>query len=177
MKRFLALGVCAGVMATATPAFAGNNTQSANDTFSMAMFSGRAGVFMPFDDSLSDLENIWFTLGFDMEFAVGVIRGAKTVVSVDWITHNGGARDNAFPITINQRWYQQGNAGNRSYFQLGIGASINDFTPSDTVFIGRAGLGWEFNESMFFEANLIFGQEDDAGANVTGVAGFIGMRF
>lgn len=176
MKRILTICACALVIAT--PNMASTNGKTPEDTFSLAVFSGRAGAFMPFDDSLSTLDEVWFSFGLDVEFPTGLLNRAKTVVSIDWITHNSGSKNNAFPITINQRWYSASNGSTqRTYFHLGIGVSIVDFTPSDTLFTGRAGFGWEWNENLFFEANFILSGEDKSGNNITGVGGYLGIRF
>lgn len=178
MKRFLTLCACAGILVAATPGFSTTSTKRPDDTFTLAVFSGRAGIYLPFDESLTDLDNSWFSAGIDVEFPTGLMHGARTVVSLDWITHNSGSRDNAFPITLNQRWYTATNgSGQRTYFQIGLGLAVVDFTPSDTLFVGRAGFGWEWNDNLFFEANIIVSGDDSNNNNITGVGGFLGIRF
>lgn len=139
-------------------------------------FTLRAGVFFPFDDNMSDLSDIWFAAGFDVEVDRGLIPGASTVISVDSMTHNWWSEHVTFPININQRWYS-GDWPRRTYFQVGIGVAANDFQPADTVFGARAGVGMEWNETILFEADVFWSEEDTTDTSVLGVAGYVGWRF
>lgn len=173
MKRvLLTAAASAAILTAALPAFA----DQASDKFNSTQFSLRVGAYYPFDNSLSSVDSIWFAAGIDAELEWNLISGARSVISIDWFTRNSGANGQAIPVILNQRWYS-GGEGYRTYFQLGAGVSFNDFNQSDTVFAGRAGLGFEWNGNLFFEANFYLTGDDTVGANITGIAGFIGIRF
>lgn len=170
MKHFLTLGAgCALLGIGSLPA-------QAQFDMSKVTMGIRAGAFFPFDDSMRDLSDIWFTLGIEGEFSAALIPNATTVVSVDWMSYNSGARDNVFPIIVSQRWYT-GELGRRTYFQVGIGAAVTDFGPADFLFAARGGVGMEFTEQYFVEANLFWTEKDKADNRVFGVAGYVGIRF
>ncbi|MFN8140023.1 MAG: hypothetical protein U0R49_09520 [Fimbriimonadales bacterium] len=173
MKRFFATGaIAAGVLAVSSGAYAQNS-----EDWAKSSLSGRIGAFIPFEGDLRDLASIWFALGLDLEVPGRLVPNAQTVVSLDWNTHTGGQSANIVPITISQRFYS-GDFGNRTWFQVGIGASVLDFSPSDLVFSAKAGIGFEFKENYFLAADIFWtdkhGSADIAGS---GIAGYIGIRF
>lgn len=139
-------------------------------------FALRAGAFLPVEDELQDLDEVWFSLGVDAEFDRGLTPGATTLLSLDWFSRNGGANANAFPLTLSQRWYT-GVWPKRTYFQVGIGPVFTDFQPADTVFGARGGIGMEFNDRFFAEANFYWSDDTTQNFGVIGAAGFFGIRF
>jgi hypothetical protein len=139
-------------------------------------FALRAGAFAPTERELRDLDNVWFAAGADVEMMKGLFPNATTVISLDWMSRNGGSDSNVFPLTVSQRWYQ-GNWPTRTYFHLGIGPTFTDFRPSDVVFGARGGFGFEVSDRLFFEANFYWSDEVVQGFNVIGGAGFVGVRF
>lgn len=139
-------------------------------------FALRGGIFLPVEDELQDLDNVWFALGGDAEFDRGFVAGANTVLSLDWFSRNGGANANAFPLMVSQRWYT-GRWPNRTYFQVGIGPVFTDFKPADIVFGARGGVGIELNDRFFAEANFYWSDDTKQDVGVIGAAGFLGVRF
>ncbi|MCL6624178.1 MAG: hypothetical protein K6T17_06115, partial [Fimbriimonadales bacterium] len=53
-------------------------------------FALRLGAFGPIEDELSDLSDVWFALGFDVENPRGFLPNAATVLSGDWFSYSGG---------------------------------------------------------------------------------------
>lgn len=172
MKRLLTLGAIGSAFALALPAAAQSGLDFENTRLSL-----RAGGFVPIDEDTRDLDNFWFAAGVDFEFDASLVKGAVTVISVDWLTRVSGARDNAFPIVVSQRWYSSQDPGRRSYWHVGIGATASDFRPADILFTARAGIGLEMNERVFFEANIMWSDEDHGNRSVTGGTAFVGIRF
>lgn len=170
MKRFLAIcGATAVIAAAAIPA-------SAQNALNEGQFSARIGLFLPFESALRNPADIWFAAGGDYELNRGLFPNAATVFSVDWYSQNGGARGNVFPLIISQRFYSQG-VERRTYFQVGLGAAIIDQNNSDTVFALRGGVGMDFNDRFFWEANFLWTGDPSGGTSATGAAGFLGVRF
>lgn len=170
MKRLL---IAAGLAAAlAIPAAA----QTTGELLERGQFSFRVGAFIPVEEALRTPADVWFSLGLDFEIDRGLIPGATTVFSVDWFTFNGGANSNIFPIIVSQRWYGAG-VEQRTYFHVGIGAAITDFMVSDTVFATRGGVGMEFNDRFFGEANFTWTDEPSGGTNSSGFAVYGGIRF
>lgn len=173
MKRFLTTGaISAGVLALSSGAIA-----QTSEEWSHSQLSGRIGASIPFENELRDLAKLWFALGVDLEVPGRLVPNAQTVVSLDWTSHSGGAHANIVPITVSQRFYT-GLYGNRTWFQVGIGGTMLDFSPSDFVFSARAGVGFEFKANYFFEADVLW-TDKHGSTNVSGsgVAAYIGIRF
>lgn len=171
MKRILTI---AGIGATAALTLP---VSAQTVDFENVNLSLRAGAFAPFDNDLKNLDDVWFQMGLDFEFEAALFRNATTVVSVDWLTRTSGARDNAFPMIVSQRWYSGDDDGPRFYWHVGIGATASDFRPADFLFTARAGVGMQVNSRIFFEANVMWSEEDKGQRAVTGVSGFVGVRF
>ncbi|MCH8274400.1 MAG: hypothetical protein IH851_06400 [Armatimonadetes bacterium] len=173
MKRFLVIGALgAALTMSTTPGLA----QQEFEFESRSRFSFRAGGYFPFETALSDLEDVWFALGADLEVPLTLVPNATTVFSVDWFSFNGGSGMNAFPVLINQRWYS-GPWGQRTYVQVGAGGAFLDFGTSEFVVAARVGFGFEFNDLLFFEASFYWTDDHTGGGAATGAAGFIGARF
>ncbi len=139
-------------------------------------FALRLGVFGPIEDDLSDLSDVWFALGFDVENPRGFLPNAATVLSGDWFSYSGGRDTNIIPVLLNQRWYS-GIWGQRTYYQVGIGVGFLDFRPSDTVFAARVGFGYEFSDNLFGEVNFYWTDEHNNGVSGSGLTAFVGVRF
>lgn len=169
MKRLLTAAVA--LCALAVPSIAQDNWADVPMHFAL-----RGGIFWPIEDELQDLDEIWFSLGADAEFERGFLTGASTVLSLDWFSRNGGASNNAFPLMVSQRWYM-GVWPKRTYFQVGIGPVFTDFKPADIVFGARGGVGMEFNDRFFAEANLYWSDDTKQDVGVIGIGGFFGVRF
>ncbi|MBV6503230.1 MAG: hypothetical protein AKCLJLPJ_01296 [Fimbriimonadales bacterium] len=173
MKRFFVMGAACALVCAATSAQAQRLDERLEKE---SQFSVRAGAFLPFEDVLTDVADVWFGAGADIEIPIHLFQNSVTVFSLDWFTHNSGSRDNIFPAMVSQRWYS-GPLGQRTYFQVGIGAAFVDFVPSDTLFAARGGIGMEINDMAFVEANFYWTEEDDNGITASGIAAFVGVRF
>lgn len=169
MKRVLTVAAALGV-------FAVSSVAQGNLADVPMQFALRGGIFLPIEDELQDLDNVWFALGADAEFERGLVTGANTVFSLDWFSRNGGANANAFPLMLSQRWYT-GQWPKRTYFQVGIGPVFTDFKPADVVFGARGGVGVELNDRFFAEANFYWSDDTTQDFGVIGAAGFLGVRF
>lgn len=118
----------------------------------------RAGVQFPIS---ADLSGMFYGIGLDFNFTKSLLPNSETYISVDWITKNTtGNRNSMFPILLNQRWHlAMKDTGNdrpmSTYAFAGVGLAILDFGSSATVLAGRAGLGANFNESIFGEVALV----------------------
>ncbi len=130
-------------------------------------FTLRGGIGMPIDRDLKDVSKTWLTLGAEFNFNKSWIRDWETTISGDWFGKSGnGEKGNFFPLMINQRIYLgegSPDGGQRAYLTLGAGIVIFDLPESrtDTVFGGRAGLGFELSRSIVFEANGFFSDKID----------------
>lgn len=171
MNRLLTAAAAIGAIAAAIPASA-----QFGSALDKGTFSGRFGIFLPAEQNLRDLEDIWFSAGLDFELQQGIVKNAVTVLSIDWFTYNGGSQNQAFPITFNQRFYR-GNGITRMYFQVGAGLAVLDFGVSDNVFCARGGIGMEFNERNFAEANFVWVDSSTAGSDASGITVHYGIRF
>ncbi len=139
----------------------------------------RLGYAYPLDNATRDVVKNFIGVGFDYFFDKSLLQGGETYLSVDWLGKSGnGDKGNAFPIFINQRWYNPGSNEdqNRSYFFLGAGIAVVDVTSTKTVLAGRAGFGTEFSEHLFGELNLIL-SDNANGARATSAGVYIGYRF
>jgi len=169
MKRLLA--AVAATCAIAVPAAA-----QFGRSLDQGTFAGRFGIFFPAEQNLRDFEDIWFAMGVDFEIPQGLFQGAMSVIAIDWFTYNGGSRNQAFPITFNQRFYR-GSGISRMYFQVGAGVAVLDFGVSDNVFCARGGVGMEFNERNFAEANFVWVDSSTASSDASGFTIQYGIRF
>jgi hypothetical protein len=170
MKKMLLVGLGVGVMTfSAGPAMAQSKSLELG-------FTARAGIYVPFEQALRDIKNLWFSMGVDLEFDWGITKDANSLVSIDWFTHNSGSRNNIIPICFNQRWYS-GEFGRQTYWQVGLGAAVLDFAPSKTVFAVRAGIGQFFSDNIVGEANFVWTDENNAGIGAAGVTIHVGYRF
>jgi len=169
MKRVLTALVA--LCALAVSSFAQTNWADVPMQFAL-----RGGIFLPVENALQDLDNVWFAFGADAEFDRGFVADASTVLSLDWFSRNGGANTNAFPLMVSQRWYT-GQWPKRTYLQVGVGPVFTDFNPADVVVGARVGVGVEFNERFFAEANFYWSDDTTQNVGVIGAAGFFGVRF
>lgn len=137
----------------------------------------RLGFVYPVDSTMRDVSNTFIGVGVDFPVNYRLLEGAQTVISFDWFGKSGsGAKGNAFPITLNQRWYQGEPFTGRSYFFAGAGVAVVDLTSTDTVLAARVGAGREFGDFLFGE--LAFTYTDAArGARATALGFYIGYRF
>jgi len=174
MKGLLGFGLSwLFALSILTPVSAQKHEEMWNEAQTML----RVGAFIPLEDDLNDLQEVWLNIGGDIEFlAFHIIPKWSTVVSIDWFSHNFGEDNNAIPLMINQRIYS-GELGMRRYIQFGIGPVFTDFKPSDTVFGVRAGVGMEFTDNLYAEAMFYWTDETKEGINVIGVTLCAGIRF
>jgi hypothetical protein len=164
MTLFAALGMAAISSAQV------NYLEAPNDV------SFRLGYVYPIDARMRDVAPSYIGVGVDFHTNFRILEGAQTVVSFDWFGKSGsGAKGNAFPITINQRFYGEGDV-NRSYTFFGVGLAIVDLTSTKTVWAVRAGAGKELGDHVFGE--LAFTYTDSAsGARATGLGAYVGYKF
>lgn len=140
----------------------------------------RLGAAYPIDETTRDSVRSFIGVGVDYFLPRSLVAGGETFLSFDWLGKSGsGSKGNAFPIMLNQRWYNpnSSNEYNRgSYFHLGAGVAIVDVTSTKTVLGARAGYGVFFGESIFGEINFVY-SDDANGARATSIGGYIGYRF
>lgn len=139
----------------------------------------RLGAAYPIDNTTRDTVKNFIGVGFDYFFDRTLVPGGETSLSVDWLGKSGsGAKGNAFPIMLNQRWYNQGSTEDdrKSYFFLGAGVAVVDVTSTKTVLAGRAGYGVLFGEHLFGEMNFVL-SDDANGARATSLGFYLGYRF
>lgn len=175
MKRFFTILVSGAALAAAVPAFS-----QASEVLQNGRYGLRLGAFLPFDEDLRDMANIWFGAGLDFEIEQGLFENATTVLSLDWFTQNGGTSGNIFPMIISQRW-NTFSEKRRTYFQGGIGATILNFGTAtggtEVVFGARAGVGIEFNDRYYGEANFFWSDSKNGLPQGTGIGIYGGMHF
>lgn len=177
MKRILVLAVLASAAAMS---HAQNN--SLLEPPSNVAF--RLGFGFPFDeDSRDHIGDTLVGIGADFFLNRGLIPGAngESYISIDWLARGiDGEHGNMFPVMINQRWYAKDDNledFRRTYFFAGLGVSFMDIDKADTVFAGRVGLGAEFGQNIFGEANFTLTGRDSSGFYGTGANFYIGYRF
>ncbi|ARU42166.1 hypothetical protein C0431_03330 [bacterium] len=139
--------------------------------------SFRLGYVYPVDSVMRDIAPSFIGFGVDIPVDFKLTEDAVTVLSFDWMGKSGsGAKGNAFPILLNQRFYVGDEAVRRSYFQAGVGVAIVDLTNTKTVLAARVGYGMEFGDALFGEIN--FNYSDAAnGARATALGFYVGYRF
>lgn len=139
----------------------------------------RLGVAYPIDNTTRDTVKNFIGVGVDYFFDRSLVAGGETYLSADWLGKSGsGAKGNAFPIMLNQRWYNNNSTESdlRSYFFLGAGVAVVDVTSTKTVLAGRAGYGKMFGEHLFGELNFVL-SDDAHGARATSAGVYLGYRF
>lgn len=139
--------------------------------------SFRLGYVYPVDTALKNASSSFIGVGVDFATDFRLLQEATTIISFDWIGKSGsGAKGNAFPILLNQRFYVGDMVEERQYFQIGAGVAIVDVTSTKTVLAGRLGFGKELGENIFGEIN--FNYSDGAnGARTTSLGFYLGYRF
>lgn len=140
----------------------------------------RLGYVYPIDADLRDAASSYIGVGIDF-FPTGfnLFDEGQTYVSFDWLGKSGsGAKGNVFPIMLNQRYYSDSGmpGAGRTYWQFGLGVAVIDVNSTDTVLAARAGIGKEFGENLFGEANFLY-SESGAGVRATSLGFYIGYRF
>jgi hypothetical protein len=145
-------------------------------------FSFKAGLYLPIDSNLRNVDNLFGGLGFEYKFPTQLIRGSETFLEVDAIMHTTASSNIIlFPATLNQRFYSKegssmfGHNG-RSYFYVGGGVTWID--PHGTSkFTGHVGVGSELGPHTFVEGSIYFADADNSGLRNTGVFFAIGYRY
>jgi hypothetical protein len=139
----------------------------------------RLGWVLPIDNVMRDVANNYIGVGVDYFTGTTLFPNGDLTVSADWFGKSGsGAKGNAFPIMLNQRFYGKptGDDDLRSYVFFGAGVAIVDFTQSKTVLAGRVGYGFEIGPNLFAEGS--FTHTDSArGARATSAGIYLGYRF
>ncbi len=139
----------------------------------------RIGVAYPIDNTTRDAVKNFIGAGLDYRFDRSLVAGGETYLSADWLGKSGsGAKGNAFPIMLNQKWFGKGeNQDDQlTYFFLGAGVAIVDVTSTKTVLAARAGVGRMFGEHIFGELNIVL-SDDANGARANSVGVYLGYRF
>jgi hypothetical protein len=140
----------------------------------------RIGYAYPLDSKTRDTVRNFIGVGADYFFGKSLIgQNGETTLSFDWLGKSGsGAKGNAFPIMLNQRWYGPARPGTeqRTYAFLGLGVAIVDVVSTDTVLAARAGYGVELGPKIFAEGTFLF-TDDASGARATSVGVYLGYRF
>lgn len=140
----------------------------------------RVGAAYPLDGTTRNVVNNFIGVGFDYFLDKSLFGEGETTISIDWLGKSGsGAKGNAFPIMINQRFYNGPEleaGGGRTYWFAGAGVALMDITSSDTVWAIRGGVGKEFGPNIFGELTFIY-SDDAAGARATSIGAYVGYRF
>lgn len=138
----------------------------------------RGGGVYIFDDATRSVTGNMIGIGIDYFIDTKWFENSETSFSFDWLGKSAsGAKGNAFPLLLNQRWYTAGTErGNRTYGFVGLGVYIIDVNKSDTVFGGRIGFGIELGENIFTEGSIWL-SDGASGARISGIGGYIGYRF
>ncbi len=139
--------------------------------------SFRLGYVYPIDSAMRDIAPSYIGFGADFNTDFRLLDNAVTMLSFDWMGKSGsGAKGNAFPILLNQRFYMGDAVEKRQYFQVGLGIAIVDLTSTKTVLAGRIGMGQELGDNIFGEIN--FNYSDGAnGALATALGFYVGYKF
>lgn len=138
----------------------------------------RIGYVYPVDSVMRNISGSYIGVGVDI-FPQGfrLLEGAETLISIDWFGKSGsGAKGNAFPILLNQRYYTTDDFASRTYYQFGLGIVLADLVNSDTALAARIGYGREFGERTFGEINFHY-SDAAGGARSTALALHFGYRF
>ncbi len=141
----------------------------------------KLGVAFPLDNRLKDsISNTISSIG--LEFGVGSNYGTYTesYVSLDYFGKNLSSFSSGsfVPVTYNVRFFRnRGDVVRRSYFLAGAGLGFaNIGGSSETLVVGRAGVGMEVSDHTFFEAVGTVSASGNGGAlNTLGI--YFGYRF
>ncbi len=137
----------------------------------------RLGYVYPVDSVLRDISPSYIGVGVDIFTNLRLLEDAETTISLDWFGKSGsGAKGNAFPILLNQRWYAGDDLVNRSYYFAGVGIAIVDVTSTKTVLAARIGAGKEFSDHFFGEISFTYSDSAN-GARATALGFYAGYRF
>ncbi|MBL8068739.1 MAG: hypothetical protein JNM28_09840 [Armatimonadetes bacterium] len=140
--------------------------------------SFRLGYVYPVDATMRDIAASYIGVGADFVTDIRLLQDATTMLSIDWMGKSGsGAKGNAFPILLNQRFYLDGkDPEHRDYFQIGAGVAIVDLTSTKTVLAGRVGVGRELGDALFGEINFFY-SDGANGARATALGFYLGYKF
>jgi hypothetical protein len=172
MRIFTAAAVLAA-LGTAGAASAQTNTLN----LTPVGISVRGGVVLPLDSTLENLGNSLIGLGLEYQLPRSYLPNGETYLALDYFAPRiGGDKGSVFPLTINQRWYDNPDGLRRNYFFLGLGAAFIDVTNSEVAVALRGGYGIELGDRIFTE---ITGYVSDkaGGARANGVGLYLGYRF
>lgn len=169
MKKLIALAAAATVSAPAMAQF--------DTPVNIAL---RIGYAYPLDSTTRDAVRNFIGVGADYFFGKSLVGdNGETTLSFDWLGKSGsGAKGNAFPILLNQRFYGPARPGTtqRTYTFFGAGVAIVDVTSTQTVWAARAGYGVELGEKIFAEGNFLI-TDSANGARATSLGLYVGYRF
>jgi len=137
----------------------------------------RLGYVYPIDSAMRNIAPSYIGVGVDFVTDIKLLEGAQTGLSFDWFGKSGsGAKGNAFPILLTQKWYVGDTVENRQYFFVGAGVAIVDLTSTKTVLAARAGVGKELGDALFGEVSFTY-TDGANGARATALGFYVGYRF
>ncbi|MGV3617843.1 MAG: hypothetical protein ACO1SV_21165 [Fimbriimonas sp.] len=139
--------------------------------------SVRGGVVLPLDSTLENLGTSLLGLGIEYTLPTSYLRTGETFLALDYFAPRfAGDKGSVFPLTINQRWYNDVDAARRTYYFLGLGATFIDIVNSDVAIGVRGGFGTELGDRIFAEvAGYLSDKKGGARANAVGL--YLGYRF
>ena len=137
----------------------------------------RGGVVLPLDSTLENLGNSLIGLGLEYQLPTSYLKKGETFLALDYFAAQiGGGKGAVFPLSINQRWYQDEEAARRTYYFVGIGATFIDVTSAGTAIGVRGGFGTELGDRIFAEvAGYVSDKVGGARGNAVGL--YLGYRF
>ncbi len=170
MKRLTAVALAAS--------FAG--CALAQSDFDLSNIGLRLGFVYPFDSGTRNITRNMLGVGIDIANSTTLFKNGESHISIDWYTKStNGSKGSIIPLMFNQRFFGSQTSAEdsyRFYWTLGVGASLVDVTTSKIVPTGKAGIGTNFGERAYFEANWLF-SSDANGARADSIGFFVGIRF
>ena len=171
------LTIAAAALGVATASIAHGQTQDP-DALIPVSISVRAGIALPFDNSLRDISSALFGLGLEYQLDNSLLRSGQTYFALDFFKGDRSNDGYVIPLTINQRFYNRRfNDGRRTYFFGGIGIGfIKGEDNWGQAFVARGGVGAELSSRIFLEGALTL-TDKTKGISGSNVGLYVGYRF
>jgi hypothetical protein len=142
----------------------------------------RLGVAFPTDNRLRTFSENLSGLGLEFAQNTSLIKNGESYIAIDYVSKRIGefGKGNFIPVTYNVRIYNgpaDSAVTRRTYAFYGAGIAFADFNNSESVLIGRGGLGVQLSANNFIELTGTFsGSTNSVGAlNTVGL--YFGYRF
>ncbi len=145
-------------------------------------FSVKGGLFLPFDNDLSDVDTIWGSLGVEYSLGSNLFRGSETFLTADWMFRTTNSSINVFPLAINQRFW--GGPGSslfggqgRSFFSVGVGTVFVEHPKAQGRWMVRGSVGTTLGERTFLEGTVFISDTTQDHITASGATFTVGYRF